>query len=84
MAWSTTGSLTNRSISWRWLLLLSATDMVLITVGIILQRGFEGFIFLAYYPTLALFILVFSSLWLGLAWATMAAAVYTIVCLTVG
>ena len=58
--------------------------MVLITVGIILQRGFEGFIFLAYYPTLALFVLVFSSLWLGLAWATMAAAVYTIVCLTVG
>ena len=76
--------LTNRSVSWRWLLLLSAMDMVLITVGIILQRGFEGFIFLAYYPTLALFVLVFSSLWLGLAWATMTAAVYTIVCLTVG
>ena len=76
--------LTNRSVSWRWLLLLSAMDMVLITVGIILQRGFEGFIFLAYYPALALFVLVFSSLWLGLAWATMTAAVYTIVCLTVG
>ena len=76
--------LTNRSVSWRWLLLLSAMDMVLITVGIILQRGFEGFIFLAYYPTLALFVLVFSSLWLALAWATMTAAVYTIVCLTVG
>ena len=76
--------LTNRSVSWRWLLLSSAMDMVPITVGIILQRGFEGFIFLAYYPTLALFVLVFSSLWLGLAWATMTAAVYTIVCLTVG
>ena len=33
---------------------------------------------------IALFVLVFSSLWLGLAWATMTAAVYTIVCLTVG
>ena len=76
--------LTNRSVSWRWLLLSSAQDLVLITVGIILQRGFEGFIFLAYYPSLALFVLVFSSLWLGLAWATMTAAVYTIVCLTVG
>ena len=76
--------LTNRSVSWRWLLLSSAMDMVLITVGIILQRGFEGFLFLGYYPTLALFVLVFSSLWLGLAWATMTAAVYTIVCLTVG
>ena len=33
--------LTNRSVSWRWLLLSSATDMVLITVGIILQRGLD-------------------------------------------
>ena len=35
-------------------------------------------------PALALFVVVFPSLWLGLAWATMTAAVYTIVCLTVG
>ena len=76
--------LTNRSVTWRWLLLLSAMDMVLATVGIILQRGFEGFLFLAYYPALALFVVVFPSLWLGLAWTTMTAAVYTIVCLTVG
>jgi hypothetical protein len=33
--------LTNRPVSWRWLLLSSATDMVLITVGIILQRGLD-------------------------------------------
>ncbi len=71
--------LTDRSVSWRWLLLSSATDMVLIAVGIILQRGFEGFIFLAYYP--ALFVVVFPSRMLGLAWTTVAAAVYTIVCL---
>ena len=76
--------LTNRSVTWRWLLLLSAMDMVMATVGIIIQQGFEGFIFLAYYPALALFVVVFPSLWLGLAWATMTAAVYTIVCLTVG
>ena len=62
--------LTNRSVSWRWLLLSSATDMVPITVGIILQRGCEGFIFLAYYPALALFVVAFPSLWLGLAWTT--------------
>ena len=76
--------LTNRSVTWRWLLLLSAMDMVLATVGIILQRGFEGFLFLAYYPALALFVVVFPSMWLGLAWTTMTAAVYTIVCLRVG
>ena len=76
--------LTNRLVTWRWLLLLSATDMVLATVGIILQRGFEGFLFLAYYPALGLFVVVFSSLWLGLAWTTITAVVYTLVCLTVG
>ena len=76
--------LTNRSVTWRWLLLLSAMDMGMATVGIIIQQGFEGFLFLAYYPALALFVVVFPSVWLGLAWATMTAAVYTIVCLTVG
>ena len=76
--------LTNRSVTWRWLLLLSAMDIVWATVGIILQRGFEGFLFLAYYPALALFVVVFPSLWLGLAWTTMTAAVYTFICLRVG
>ena len=76
--------LTNRSVTWRWLLLLSAMDIVLATGGIILQRGFEGFLFLAYYPALALFVVVFPSLWLGLAWTTMTAVVYAFVCLTVG
>ena len=76
--------LTNRSVTLRWLLLLSVMDLVLITAGIILQRGFEGFLFLAYYPALALFVLVFPSLWLGLTWTTLTAVVYAFVCLRVG
>ena len=76
--------LMKRSGTWRSLLLLSAMDIVLITAGVIFQRGFEGFLFLAYYPALALFVLVFPSLWIGLAWTTMTAVVYTLVCLTVG
>ena len=75
---------TNRPVTWRWLLLISAMDMTLITTGIVLQRGFEGFLFLAYYPALALFVLVFPSLWLGLAWTTMTAVVYAFVSLRVG
>ena len=51
--------LTNRSVTWRWLLFLSAMDIVWATAGIILQRGFEGCLFLAYYPALALFVVVF-------------------------
>ncbi len=75
---------TNRSVTWRWLLLLSFMDLGLITAGIVLQRGFEGFLFLAYYPSLTLFVLVFPSLWLGLAWTTLTAVVYVLVCLRVG
>ena len=66
------------------MLLPTTVDTALITGGIILQRGFDGCMFLAYYPALALFVVVFSSLWLGLAWTTIAAAAYTIVCLRVG
>jgi len=74
----------NRPVTWHWLFLLSGLDLALITTGIVLQRGFEGFLFLAYYPALALFVIVFPSLWLGLAWTTVTAVVYTVICLAVG
>ena len=77
--------LRNGWVTWRWLLLLSAMDIALATVGVIIQGGFgKGFIFVAYYPALALFAVVFPSLWLGLAWTTMTAGIYTLVCLKVG
>ncbi len=76
--------LANRRVTWHWLLLLSAMDLVLVTAGIIIQRGFEGFIFSAYYPALALFVAVFTSVWLGLAWTTLTACAYALACLLVG
>ena len=76
--------LTNRPVTWRWMLFLSATDIALITVGIVIGGGFRSFIFLAYYPSLAVFAVVFSSRWLCLAWATSVAAAYALVCLQVG
>ncbi|MXX53079.1 MAG: hypothetical protein F4Z35_03815 [Dehalococcoidia bacterium] len=76
--------LTNRSVTWRWMFLLSAMDMATFTIGIVLQRGFEGFLFLAYYPALVLFVMAFPSLVLGLAWTTMNAVVYALVSLRVG
>ena len=39
---------------------------------------------MTYYPALALFAVVFTSLWLGLAWTTVAAAVYVVVSLSAG
>ena len=76
--------MTGRPVTWRWLLLLSVVDFALVTTGVVFQGGFEGFVFLAYYPTLALFVVVFTSLWFGLAWTTLIAVVYALICLTVG
>ena len=76
--------LTNRPVTWRWMLLMSAADIALITFGIVIGGGFRSFIFLAYYPSLAVFAVVFSSFWLSLAWTTAAAVTYAVVCLSVG
>ncbi len=75
--------LTNRPVTWRWLLLLCATDVSLITAQIMIHIGFDSFIFVAYYPSLALFAVVFTSFWLGLAWTTLTAVAYALVCFTV-
>ena len=45
--------LTNRPVTWRWMLVLSAMDIVLITADIVIGDGFKSFTFLAYYPALA-------------------------------
>ena len=47
--------LTNRTATWRWMLLLCATDIALVTFGVVIGGGFRSFIFLAHYPTLAVF-----------------------------
>ena len=60
--------LTDRPVTWRWMLLLSALDVGLATGSITTGPGFDSYVFVAYYPALALFVLVFTSLWLGLAW----------------
>ena len=76
--------LTNRPVTWRWMLFLSAAELALITFGIVIGGGFKSFIFLAYYPSLAVFAVVFSSHWPSLAWTTAAAVAYAVVCLRVG
>ena len=75
---------TNRPVTWRWMLVLSAMDLALITANIAIVGGLDRFIFVAYYPALVLFAMVFTSVWLGLAWTTMAAVAYSMVSLNVG
>ena len=74
----------DRAVTWRWLIFLSGMDIALITAAVIIGGDFHHFSYVTYYPALALFAVVFASLWLSLAWATMAAAVYAVVSLTAG
>ena len=76
--------LSNRSVTWRWMLLLSAMDIALITASISVGPGFDSFVFVAYYPALGLFAVVFTSFWLGLARTTMTAVAYSLVSLAAG
>ena len=51
--------LSNRAITQRWLLFLSVMDVALITYGVVIGGGFPSFIFLAYYPALGIFAVVY-------------------------
>ena len=73
-----------RAVSWGWLVALSGMDIVLISAAVAIGGEFHLFAYVAYYPALALFAVVFSTLWLGLAWTTMTAAVYAALSLTAG
>ena len=74
---------TERTVSWRWMLALSALDLAMLSGGVAAHRGFETPFFVGYYPSLALFAVVFGSVRLTLVWVTMAAAVYAGLCLAV-
>ena len=74
--------LTHRPVTWRWLLFLSAAEIAMITASVVIDGGYTSLIFLAYYPSLAVFAVVFSSHGLTLAWTTTVAAAYAVVCLT--
>ena len=58
--------------------------VTLITAVVIIGGDFHLFSYVAYYPALALFAVVFPHLWLSLAWATIAGAIYAVVSLMVG
>ncbi len=74
---------TQRTVSWRWMLALSALDLAMLSAGVAAHRGFESPFFVGYYPSLAMFAVVFGSVRLNIAWVTMAAAVYAALCLAV-
>ena len=76
--------LTNRRVTWRWMLGLSAMDIALTTTYVASHHGFQDFAFLGYYPALGAFAMVFSSFRFILVWVTLAACVYTLVSVMTG
>ena len=76
--------LSRRRVTWRHLLLLSAMDIALITASVVVDGGFDSFLYIPYYPALAAFAAVFTSALLNLAWTTITASIYVGVSLTVG
>ena len=76
--------LTNRPVTWRWMLALGAMDIALITANIAVGGRFDNLIFVTYYPALAIFAVAFSSTWLILAWVTATAVAYSLVSVTAG
>ena len=74
-----------RPLTWRWMLALSATDVVVVTAAVWVAGGFVTlFSHLMYYPALAFFAVLFTSLRLNLVWVTLVALAYTMVCLMAG
>ena len=70
-------------MTWRWLLFMHAMDVALITGAIAMAGDFDIYLFVAYYVALALFAVVFTSLWLSLAWTSMVALLYSVVSVAV-
>ena len=75
---------TNRSVTWRWALALSAMDAVMLTAGLWISGGFANTFFVLYYAALAIFAVVFTSFKLSFAGVTVVAVVYAILSLTAG
>ena len=74
-----------RTVTWRWVLALSVMDVAMVTAGVWISGGFSArFSHLFYYPALAMFAVLFTSLKLNLVWVTLVALIYTLICLTVG
>ena len=72
-----------RTVTWRWLLFMHAMDVALITGAIAMAGDFDIYLFVAYYVALALFAVVFTSLWLSLAWTSIVALLYSVVSVAV-
>ena len=74
----------NRRVTRRWALALSAMDVAMLTGGLAISGGFANTFFVLYYPALAMFAVVFTSFRVSFAWVTMVAVIYAVLSLMLG
>ena len=76
---------TNRTITWPWILGLTAMDLTMVSVATVIGGGFSHyFLHLLYYPPLAGYALVFTSFRLTMVCVTIVSVLYLAISLTVG
>ncbi len=76
---------TNRTIAWRWILGLAVMDVTMVSAATVVGGGFSHyFLHLLYYPLLAGYALVFTSLRLTMVCVTVVSVLYLAISLTVG
>ena len=74
----------NQSVTWPWLLVLSAMDITLISGSLALSGGFESNMFVLYYPAIAMFAAIFTASRVVFVWTSLMAIEYTVLSLEVG
>ena len=76
---------TNKTITWRWILGLAAMDLTMVSVATVIGGGFSHyFLHLLYYPPLAGYALVFTSFRLTMVCVTVVSVIYLAISLIVG
>ncbi len=76
---------THKAMTWRWILALVSVFVALVSVSVVIGGGFSHyFLHLLYYPALAGYAVVFTSLRLTMAWVTVVSVLYLTISLIVG
>ena len=75
----------DRMITWRWMLIVWAIDVFIVSAAVAISNGFSHYFFhLFYYPVLAGFAVIFTSFRLNMALVTIVSVVYVAMSLGVG
>ena len=76
---------TNRTVTRGWILANATVDVFILSIAVAAGGGLSHyFLYLLYYPQLAGYAVILTSIWLTMACATFVAALYLVVSLTAG